>query len=584
MNHRSGGPRSGDPCSGDPRIRLQRLSGQRHLEPRATGQRPVEPGQPSPMPRTARQHRARQQSTGSPPFSRRAAQARLAEAETVRFPKVTGYKRARTLGGALLITAGSALLPGSGHLVLRRRPTGYFLVGLFLLGLVGAAVLVLAVPRGQLVEYLLSPTILILIIVGSVFAGLLWLFVVLRTYELAEPRRLAAGQQVLGGLVVLALCVGVSAPFGFAAYTANSQRNLLNNLFPRGGYDGGQALAGDVEAIRKPRLNILLLGSDAGSDRIGTRTDTMVVASIDTRSGKTILFSLPRNIAGAWFPPGSAMAREFPNGFQDPRNPQSGDYLLNAVYAYGTNYPKLAPSRPSRDPGLNLLYSAISAILGLNLDYYIKVDMQGFASIIDALGGLDVDVGPERIPMGGIGPFGEVVKPFGYIQPGVQHLTGEQVLWFARSRADSTDYVRMGRQRCLLQYVIDQKSPIDVLRNFRAVATATRNSVSTNIPQEVLAPLVALADQTKSRPMESIAFDPNLPDPGQQDGKFDPGDPDYGYVRQVVKNAITPPPVVWSPAPTTAPPTTKKPPTQSTSQEAPQPMSLGDVCGGGEAE
>jgi hypothetical protein len=42
--------------------------------------------------------------------------------------------------------------------------------------------------------------------------------------------------------------------------------------------------------------------------------------------------------------------------------------------------------------------------------------------------------------------------------------------------------------------------------------------------------------------------------------------------------------VVWSPAPTTAPPTTRKPPTQSTSQEAPQPMSLGDVCGGGEAE
>jgi len=546
------------------------------------------------MPRTARQRHARQRAAGSRPSSRHATQARRTEPETVHLRKVTGYKRARTLGGALLITAGSALLPGSGHLVLRRRPTGYLLVGLFLLGLVGAAVLVLTVPHGRLVEYLLSPPVLMLIVVGSVFTGMLWLSVVLRTYGLAIPRRLAPGPRMLGGLVVLALGMGVSAPFGFAAYTASSQRNLINTLFPSGGDDGERAPAGDVDAIRKPRLNILLLGSDAGSDRVGTRTDTMVVASIDTKNGKTVLFSLPRNMTRAEFPPGSAMARAFPNGFHDPRNPQSGDYLLNAMYAYGNSYPKLAPSGPSRDRGLNLLHSAVSTILGLDLDYYIEVDMEGFASIIDALGGLDVDVGPERIPMGGIGPFGEVVKPFGYIQPGRQHITGEQALWFARSRANSTDYVRMGRQRCLLQYVIDQKRPIDVLKNFQAVAAATTNSVSTNIPQGVLAPLVTLAGRTRATPMESIAFDPNLPDPGQQDGRFDPGNPDYDYVRQVVEDAITPSPAAvptTAPTTTTPPPavagtkaTTRKPPARSTSQKAPQPMSLDDMCGGGDAE
>ena len=589
MNPRSGTPRPDGPRPrpGDPRTRLQQLSGQRPPEPRVTAQ-------PSPMPRTARQRHARQRAAGSRPSSRHATQARRTEPETVHLRKVTGYKRARTLGGALLITAGSALLPGSGHLVLRRRPAGYLLVGLSLLGLVGAAVLVLTVPRGRLIEYLLSPPVLMLIVVGSVFTGMLWLSVVLRTYGLAIPRRLAAGPRMLGGLVVLALGMGVSAPFGLAAYTASSQRNLINTLFPSGGDDGERAPAGDVDAIRKPRLNILLLGSDAGSDRVGTRTDTMVVASIDTENGKTVLFSLPRNMARAEFPPGSAMAREFPNGFHDPRNPQSGDYLLNAMYAYGNSYPKLAPSGPSRDRGLNLLHSAVSTILGLDLDYYIEVDMEGFASIIDALGGLDVDVGPERIPMGGIGPFGEVVKPFGYIQPGRQHITGEQALWFARSRANSTDYVRMGRQRCLLQYVIDQKRPIDVLKNFQAVAAATTNSVSTNIPQGVLAPLVTLAGRTRATPMESIAFDPNLPDPGQQDGRFDPGNPDYDYVRQVVEDAITPSPAAvptTAPTTTTPPPavagtkaTTRKPPARSTSQKAPQQMSLDDMCGGGDAE
>ena len=518
---------------------------------------------------------------------------RLAVDETVQFVRLTGFKRARTLSGALVITALSALAPGSGHLILRRRPTGYTLLTLFVLTLLVAAVVALQVPRATLLEHVLSSRSLAAIIVACVIAAMLWLIVILRTYELAKPRRLATGQQFAGGFVVLLMCMVVGAPLGFAAYTANSHRNLLNDLFPSGtSADGSQAPAGDVNAIKKARINILLLGSDAGSGRIGTRTDTMVVASIDTKSGRTTLFSLPRNIANAQFPDGSPMAKEFPRGFHDPSNPTSGDYLLNAVYAYGSNYPDLAPSTPSKDPGLNLLYSSISESLGLQLDFYIVVNMKGFASIIDALGGLDVNVGPERVPMGGIGPFGESVRPFGYIPPGMQHLSGEQALWFARSRTDSTDYVRMGRQRCMLQYLIEQKSPIDVLKNFQAVATATTDSVATNIPQELLAPLMTLAGKAKTIPLESIAFDPNLPDPGQSDGQFDTGNPDYDYVRQVVKDAVTaPPPPVTTSAPavpsgptgaTPPPPTsTKKPPAGSPSTDpaqAPLPTSLGQTC------
>ncbi len=119
--------------------------------------------------------------------------------------------------------------------------------------------------------------------------------------------------------------------------------------------------------------------------------------------------------------------------------------------------------------------------------------MAGFASIIDALGGLTVDVGPERIPIGGITPSGRLVRPDGYIEPGIQQLTGEQALAFARSRTGTTDYARMGRQRCLLQNILTQKSPTDLLANFQGVASATTNSVSTNIPQAVLPALAALA-------------------------------------------------------------------------------------------
>ena len=176
-------------------------------------------------------------------------------------------------------------------------------------------------------------------------------------------------------------------------------------------------------------------------------------------------------------------------------------------------------------------------MLGLQLDYYAEVNMAGFASIIDALGGITVDVGPERIAIGGITPSGRLVRPDGYIEPGVQELNGAQALAFARSRTNSSDYARMGRQRCLLQNILTQKSPTDVLANFRGVAAATTNSVSTNIPQAVLPALATLAG-SDTLTLESLSFDPDLPDPEEPNGRFNTGHPDFPYMRKVVQDAI----------------------------------------------
>lgn len=516
----------------------------------------------------------------------------IVDAETVVI--VPGRRRAKSLGGALLITLAATVLPGSGHLILRRR-TGWLILASFLLVVAGGAAFVTKVPRSRILEYLLTPDTLAAVIIGCFLATVLWLATVLRTYDIARPRKLRLGKHFAGSAVVFVLCLGVAAPFAFAGYTLNAQRNLLNALFPSGS-DGARTPAGDANAIKKPRINILLLGSDAGEGRVGTRTDTMVVASVDTKTARTVLFSLPRNTSFAQFPPTSAMAKQFPKGFHNPSEPASGNYLLNAVYAFGADNPAVAPATPSRDPGLNLLMSSISYMLGLDLDYYIRVDMAGFAAIVDALGGLDVNVGTAPVPMGGIGPFGEVVKPFGWIPAGRQHLNGQQALWYARSRTNSTDYIRMGRQRCLLQYMVEQKTPVDVLKNFQAVSSATKDSVVTNIPQEVLPALVTLAGKAKSRPLESIAFDPNLPDPQQRDGRFNTGDPNFPLMKQVVHDTLNPPaaasaaPMTSAAAPiTTKPPTssrktampkTSTPPPAATTSPAPQPVSLGEVCSG----
>lgn len=462
----------------------------------------------------------------------------------------TRFRRFRTLGRALLTTLAATVLPGAGHLVLKRFRTGAAILAVFLLGIGTLLVLGLRADRSTLLGSLLSSRVLVGGAIGLLVVALAWMAVIVRTYVLARPTGLRTGKRLLGAGAVTVLCLAVAAPLAFGAQLANSQRQLVNTLFPS--QAGGTPA---TEAIDKPRLNVLLVGSDAGPDRRGTRTDTMMVASLDTRTGRTILFGLPRNIQRAQFPPGSPMARRFPRGFHDDDNPLSGDYLLNGVYGYAHNFPEVAPAGPTADPGLNLLHSSIETMLGLKLDYYVEVNMAGFAAIIDALGGLTVDVGPEPLPVGGITPSGRRVKPDRYIAAGMQHLDGTDTLAVARSRTNTDDYARMGRQRCLLQYVLQQKSPATLLTNFQSVATATTNSVATNIPQQVLPALVTVANDAGTVALESVSFDPSLTDPNEPDGRFDTARPDYDLMKKVVRDTIAGPP----PAPPVAPPTSTPP-------------------------
>jgi polyisoprenyl-teichoic acid--peptidoglycan teichoic acid transferase len=511
----------------------------------------------------------------TPTRRRRPEPAEVADEAADPTPESESQPRS-SFGKALVAAAASTVAPGSGHLMLHRARTGAVILGTFILVIAVLAILVLTSDTAQLLKTALSSNVLVMATVGCIVAALGWVAVIVRAYLLARPPGLGAARQAIGVATVVALCLVVAAPLGFGANLANSQRALLADLFAGG---GGTSAA---EAIAKPKLNVLLVGSDAGPDRTGARTDTMMVANIDTKTGRTVLFALPRNIQYAQFPKDSPMAEDFPKGFHDPSDPLSGDYLLNAVYAWGLTHPNVAPAGPTKDPGLNLLHETVSYMLGLQLDYYVEVNMAGFASIIDALGGLTVDVGPERIPIGGITPSGRHVRPDGYIQPGVQQLSGEQALAFARSRTNSSDYDRMGRQRCLLQTILTQKSPTDMLTNFQSVAAATTNSVSTNIPQAVLPALAALAGNGIS--LESVSFDPSLPDPSTKDGHFSTGDPNYPYMREVVQDAINRPPAPPAP-PTSAPtPTTRADDDEEATtkkvkeDDSAAPTSLADSC------
>jgi LCP family protein required for cell wall assembly len=317
--------------------------------------------------------------------------------------------------------------------------------------------------------------------------------------------------------------------------------------------------AGKESAAADGRYNVLLLGGDAGPDRIGTRPDSMTLASIDATTGRTVLFSLPRNLEDVPFAPGSAAAKAMPEGWSC-----GDDCLLNGIYTWGTEHRSLFPG--AADPGAEAMKQAVEGVTGLRVNYYVLIDLKGFSSLIDAMGGIRVTV-PTRVPIGG-----GTSKVSGYIEPGTQLLDGYHALWFARSRHGASDYERMARQRCVMDAMVHQLDPATVLAKFQAIAAAGKQVVSTDVPAGELATFLDLAAKAKSERISSVQFVPPL---------INPARPDYRVVRAKVEAAID-----AAERPTSAAPSSSAPKAGTTPRAGTSPRNTGTpaTAGAGAAE
>ncbi|WP_324275004.1 LCP family protein [Blastococcus brunescens] len=297
------------------------------------------------------------------------------------------------------------------------------------------------------------------------------------------------------------------------------------------------------------------------------RTDTVIVASIDTDTGDTTLFSLPRNLQDLPFPADSPLREVYPDGFEGANE---SDSLLNAVYRTGPAwYPGILG--PSDDPGADFLKLGVGEALGLDIDYYVLVNLDGFSQLVDALGGITVNVN-YYVPVGGDPGTGAL--PDAYIAPGPnQELDGFTALAYARGRFNLTDYDRMARQRCAIQAIIDAADPITLLRQYQELASTTQDIVSTDIPRSALDDFVDLAFLVKDATTTSVVFDDSL---------IDPAYPDYDQIRAIVDQAIAPAPPPGGGG-TTAPSEPAGEPTEEPAGEPTQPAGdpvadIGDAC------
>jgi LCP family protein required for cell wall assembly len=467
------------------------------------------------------------------------------------------YRRARGFGGALGWTALGTVLPGTAFLAAGRRALGAVVLVVFLL-LVGVLAWLATGGRRIAVQASVNTDSLLWVIGGLAVLALLWAVVVVASWAMLVPRRTSRVRHVLGALVVVLLVACVAAPAAYAGRLAAVQRDLIAGVFTENGRSATVDNRPDPFGT-KQRVNVLLLGGDGGAGREGVRTDTVIVASIDTHTGDTTLFSLPRNLENLPFPQDSPLAKAYPNGFEAGSESEG---LLNAVYRNGpAQHPDILG--PTDNPGADFLKLGVGEALGLHLDYYVLVNLDGFSRLVNALGGITVNVN-YYVPINGDPGTGEL--PDGYIAPGPhQHLDGDMALQFARGRFGLTDYDRMARQRCAIKAIIEAADPVTLLRQYQELAATTKDIISTDIPQSALDDFVDLAFLVKDATLRSVVFDTNL---------ISPAYPDYGQMRQTVKGALHP-----AAAPSPAPDDSTPPTGAQPSGPAPSPVTdVTDAC------
>ncbi len=316
------------------------------------------------------------------------------------------------------------------------------------------------------------------------------------------------------------------------------------------------------ERVGADRLTILLVGADEGPGRDGLRTDTMIVATVDVRTGEAALFGLPRNFKRVPLPRAfqksfiklekKAIEREAVDvdgdGYPDTWTDEDGDgvpdrpsfsscrcfpEMLNRVRQETIDWSGTYPNTP--DPGLAALRDVISHLIDLPIDYYLMVNMEGFVDVVDAMGGVDVMVAkPYHVAVSA--PSEDSAKARVNVEPGMNHLTGLEALAYSRWRIGSSDYDRMKRQRCLIRAAADQADPLTLLRSFHTLADVIERSVVTDVPLVFLPDMVDVIGRVDLTKITTVGLVPPRYNNGRSPGGYPI--PNASRIRSKVADVI----------------------------------------------
>lgn len=312
------------------------------------------------------------------------------------------------------------------------------------------------------------------------------------------------------------------------------------------------ALLPPVETEGLDRITILLAGGDAGPGRGGLRTDSIMVATLDTVTGKAALMSIPRNMVQVPLKPDYAQAfidleqritpwQERRTWTDDNADGVPDQFVpcncfpdqINAIYPFTRKWTETYPDEV--DPGMATLRDTLELLLGIDIDFYALVNMSGFVRVVDALGGVRAYV--TRSVSTEVSPAREGEDWITVdISPGWRRLNGHQALAYVRERKTSNDYVRTTRQRCMLKAVAASADPVTIVSRFPAISRAVKSSVRTDIPLNYVPTLVAQAAALDFDDIVTVGFAP--PDYAPTSNHRNQPIPDLEAIRATVQEIL----------------------------------------------
>ena len=384
----------------------------------------------------------------------------------------TGPTDQRRLFAAIL----SAVLPGLGQAFNRRqRPAAIFAIpSLVLLGVIW--LLFQLNSSSMLLAHAIAPGTLQLLLVINALV-LAWRLIAV--FEAFVDRRYPGKPGRLGGVGLLVLIVLVALPHAVIHLYGASAFSTFERVFAGPGGDATGGAEDDPGSATGPkpgfgeRVNVLLMGIDAGPSRTQALTDSLIVISLDPVGRTVTMVSIPRDLV------------DVPLGNGDTFSPKINS-LLGWANRHQTEFPL---------GGTRALEDAIGALLGVPIHYYAKVDLAGFVTMVDAVGGVDINVA-RPLSDKNYGGFG--VGPGWSITVGPHHLDGANALAYARIRRSTgeNDFTRAGRQQEVLIALRDQAvEGGNFLFSLPGLLDAVGDTARTDLPADRLPELAALAEE-----------------------------------------------------------------------------------------
>lgn len=311
----------------------------------------------------------------------------------------------------------------------------------------------------------------------------------------------------LGGLGASGLAVIIVVtvlPHVGAQYVGGIARSTFADVFAGGVLAARSGREIGQEPGPNDRLNVLLVGIDAGAGRSHALTDSLIVVSVDPVGKAVSMASLPRDLVNVPLGGGRTYAPK-----------------LNSLLSYATDHEAEFP-----DGGMRTLENAVGSLLGIHIHYYATVDLNGFVKMVDAVGGVDVNVkqaldDPKYRGFGVVGNHGWAVDV------GQHHFDGKDALAYSRVRRSvgQTDFTRQARQQEILLALRTKVVKGGALFSLPSLLDAVGETVSTDLPAERLPDLAVLASEIPAKRIIRVVVRYPLIHPAK------PGQNKYGAVQ-----------------------------------------------------